>query len=977
MNDLDNDWSINNNKNQNKRNISTSSSTSMNSPTLPKNKKPKKPLFITANRFEVLSQNDDEVFAATPQETISNEVIQEELIKPPSPIFLRGVLEFKDLCNEISKLIGKDKFFCKSSTDQLKIQTATPEAYRLLVHYLKNNNAQYHTYQLTQDKPIRVVIRNIHPSTDINEIKKELTELSFVVIQVTNVLHKTTKLPLPLFFVDLEKSEKSLEIFKLPSLLYTKIKVEEPYKLKTISQCQNCQDYGHTRSYCGYPPRCVRCGNSHLTSNYTKPRDSPAKCALCLGNHPANYRGCNVFKELQRRNKPNNKSKFLHDIVNLNHSNNNNFNVKENHPLPTNNKPNTHSHPKTYAQATSNETTNTCHSNHSSPTLDINKTMSDFFENFKSLINPLIALLTQFNDYFSTINSNFIIGGDINAKHQSWGCRATNPRGNVLYNFTNAKKYSVLAPPGPTYWPSSIRKKPDIPDIFVSKMPNGSLWKETNKLLRYKASLPPLTKNDTTIAVTNEDKAEVFRQHLSEIFKAHPDIFNPILNAEITQYLDSPMPLYLPEKSFTPNKIKSTIQKYSLKKSPGFDLITAEVARCLPKKAILFLTHLFNSIFRLSYFPLLWKFSNIILIPKPDKPLDLPSSYRPISLLPFLAKVLERLILKRLLPYIVTNKILPNSQFGFRSMHSTIHQVHRLVDAISFSLEKKYYCTCAFLDISQAFDRVWYEGLLFKLKKFLSPSLYLLLKSYLTNRHFQIRFGSSVSEIENIFAGVPQGGILSPLLFNIYTSDQPVSQNTIVADYADDKAIISIDKNPQIASSNLQIHLNLMSEWYIKWRIKPNPCKSVHTTFTLCHSLCPNVSLQNVPIPTSNTVRYLGLNLDKRLTWNAHIRIKRLALNARLRRLGPLLSNSKQSKLKVKVLMYKTLLKPMWTYGLQLWDTAKVSNTNKIQQFQNVAFRKITNAPPFVSNYTLHKDLAMKTVKEEAVDFYKRFHNRL
>jgi hypothetical protein len=75
--------------------------------------------------------------------------------------------------------------------------------------------------------------------------------------------------------------------------------------------------------------------------------------------------------------------------------------------------------------------------------------------------------------------------------------------------------------------------------------------------------------------------------------------------------------------------------------------------------------------------------------------------------------------------------------------------------------------------------------------------------------------------------------------------------------------------------------------------------------------------------------------------------------------------------------MYKTLLKPMWTYGLQLWDTAKVSNTNKIHQFQNIALRKITNVPLFVSNYTLHKDLTMKIVTEEAVDFYKRFHNHL
>jgi hypothetical protein len=116
MNDLGNDWEIKNNKNQNKRNISTSSSTSLKSPTLPKNKKSKKPLFITINRFEDLFQNDNEVFAATPKGTISNEVIPDELIKPPPPIFVRSVLEFKDLCNEKSKLIGKDKFFCKSST---------------------------------------------------------------------------------------------------------------------------------------------------------------------------------------------------------------------------------------------------------------------------------------------------------------------------------------------------------------------------------------------------------------------------------------------------------------------------------------------------------------------------------------------------------------------------------------------------------------------------------------------------------------------------------------------------------------------------------------------------------------------------------------------------------------------------------------------------------------------------------------------
>lgn len=192
----------------------------------------------------------------------------------------------------------------------------------------------------------------------------------------------------------------------------------------------------------------------------------------------------------------------------------------------------------------------------------------------------------------------------------------------------------------------------------------------------------------------------------------------------------------LPQLNTSPSDVKFTIQKYCLKKSPGFDLITAEVARFLPKRAIVLLTHIFNATLRLSYFPLLWKFSKIILFPKPNKPPDLTASYRPISLLPFFSKVLERLILKRILPLISENKILPNYQFGFRAQHSTIHQAHRLVDSVSFALEKKLYCSCVFLDIQQAFDRVWHQGLLYKLKKFLPSTYYTLLKSYLTDRFF-------------------------------------------------------------------------------------------------------------------------------------------------------------------------------------------------------------------------------------------------
>ncbi|KAL4111987.1 hypothetical protein QTP88_015840 [Uroleucon formosanum] len=355
------------------------------------------------------------------------------------------------------------------------------------------------------------------------------------------------------------------------------------------------------------------------------------------------------------------------------------------------------------------------------------------------------------------------------------------------------------------------------------------------------------------------------------------------------------------------------------------------------------------------------------------------------------------------------NDSLSDLQFGFRRGRSTCDTLRCVIEQAERAAWgpacSRYLCAVVALDVRNAFNSAPWLLIDAALQKRRFPGyLVHLLRSYMGNQILLVDGGDGDLTRMKVSCGVPQGSVIGPGLWNIFYDDLlrlEIHEVAKLVGFADDiKLIITApnanlenignaalrsidswmkenDKNPQIASSNLQIHLNLMSEWYIKWRIKPNPSKSVHTTFTLCHSLCPNVSLQNVPIPTSNTVRYLGLNLDKRLTWNAHIRIKRLALNARLRRLGPLLSNNKQSKLKVKVLMYKTLLKPMWTYGLQLWGTAKVSNTNKIQQFQNIAFRKITNAPPFVSNYTLYKDLAMKTVKEEAVDFYKRFHNRL
>jgi len=174
---------------------------------------------------------------------------------------------------------------------------------------------------------------------------------------------------------------------------------------------------------------------------------------------------------------------------------------------------------------------------------------------------------------------------------------------------------------------------------------DGSLWRETKRLLNYRSISTPLRKEDNSLAISDPEKAAVFQSHLSNIFQPHADIVDNQHMCNVKKFLDSPLSIGPPTKYYTPNEVKNIILKYSNKKSPGFDLITAEVVKCLPKKAIILLTYIYNAILRLSYFPLLWKFSHIVMFSKPNKPPASPGSYRPISLLPFLSKICERLIL--------------------------------------------------------------------------------------------------------------------------------------------------------------------------------------------------------------------------------------------------------------------------------------------------------------------------------------------
>jgi len=238
---------------------------------------------------------------------------------------------------------------------------------------------------------------------------------------------------------------------------------------------------------------------------------------------------------------------------------------------------------------------------------------------------------------------------------------------------------------------------------------------------------------------------------------------------------------------------------------------------------------------QLFYFPTIWKQSVVIVIPKAGKPKNLASSYRPISLLPTLGKLFEKLILLRIRPILHEHQIIPTTKFGFRPGHSTIHQVHRLTNSIASALERRQYYAGLFLDVAQAFDKVWHDGLLFKLKKFMPAQLFLVIKSLLENRSFTVRQGNFFLPRFNITAGMPQGSDLAPDLYNNYTADIPLTPNTLLATFADDTALLSTIDDISIATHNLQHHTSLIEAWCKNWLIKINESKSTQVTFTLRH----------------------------------------------------------------------------------------------------------------------------------------------
>lgn len=259
----------------------------------------------SANRFAILSDNSTDN-----HNNGTDDVSTNGNVRPP-PIFLREAIS-SDLVKSLTTIVGNNNFHVvsqrKGNIKETKIQIYNEKNYRIVSNYLNEAKKSYYTYQLKSSKGLVVVIKGIESSVDPEEIKIALDHLGFETKLVINIFNKN-KVPQPMFKVELAPSASKLRrndihpIYNLRYLLHRRVQVEEPHKRNGPVQCTNCQEFGHTKSYCTLRAVCVACGDFHQVAHCTLKKDDKEniKCGNCGKPHTANYRGCEVYIALKQR----------------------------------------------------------------------------------------------------------------------------------------------------------------------------------------------------------------------------------------------------------------------------------------------------------------------------------------------------------------------------------------------------------------------------------------------------------------------------------------------------------------------------------------------------------------------------------------------------------------------------------------------------------------------------------------------------
>ena len=375
------------------------------------------------------------------------------------------------------------------------------------------------------------------------------------------------------------------------------------------------------------------------------------------------------------------------------------------------------------------------------------------------------------------------------------------------------------------------------------------------------------------------------------------------------------------------------------------------------------ITHLMNICLQQGTFPCILKKAVIKPMYKAgDK--QLFNNYRPISLLPVVSKLLERLIYKRLDNHLVINNILSEFQFGFRESMGTHMPILLLQDKIQSAFEANKNVVGIYLDLRKAFDTVNLDILLGKLQCYgVIRQAHNMIKLYLTNRTQCVQIGDVRSSFLPIEMGVPQGSILGPLLFILYINDFPLICEQMTSYlYADDTAIFVEGENEHELNNALTTLLPKMSEWFTSNQLSLNTDKTFYQIYTNKRTqLEVEIKPAGADITRVKVIKYLRMFIDEDMKWKTHIAKLHTVL---CRNVGIINRVKYFLKSKHLLLLYNSLFLSHVNYCCFLYSNTYSSHLTKIEKLQKRVLRIVDEQPRLAHSAPIFKKLGLLRLRD-------------
>lgn len=486
--------------------------------------------------------------------------------------------------------------------------------------------------------------------------------------------------------------------------------------------------------------------------------------------------------------------------------------------------------------------------------------------------------------------------------------------------------------------------------------------------LPYRIVMGKLIKN---CPITGINKAGRVEQIIKTLFPTHPP------RPPATRNMEEVAP------QVTDEELHSATMRMKNKKAPGPDGIPAEVLKIVARKNPRVLTEVLNNCINQRKFPTPWKKARLVLTRKGNKPLEDPSSYRPLCMINTLGKLLEKILDNRIRKHLEDHDALDTNQYGFRKHRSTMDAVNHVLN-IAKTDGNKTITGILTIDVKNAFNSAnWGKILSAATDKRVPPYLCEILEDYLNNRRLVYNLeGRDVDTM--LTSGVPQGSILGPTLWNILYDgllQLTMPQGVEIIAFADDVALVA----KSIVTFKVEELLEEAAEITLKWLentgLEVAVTKSETMLFTKKRTYnTMTVNMRGTDIPSTRSIKYLGVQLDSKLNFKEHSRIASAKASKTAQNLARIMPNVGASKATKRRLLASVVTSQM-LYGAQVWaDMMQPGGWTILTKCQRKILLRVAMAYRTVSTNALHVITGIAPIKitaEERKTVYEaKKHNR-